>query len=303
MIGDTSPETSVISIFYNADAFFVEAIESVLAQSDQDFELLLVDDGSTDGSTAIARDYARRYPGRIFYLEHAGHANKGMSATRNLGIAHARGEFIAFIDSDDVWLPNKLADQVAIMRRHAELGAVCGAVNYWRSWCGGEDVMVPTGHCQDRPVDPPDASLKLYPLGEAAAPCPSDLMLRRDVVEKLGGFEEHFTGPRQMYEDQGFLAKLYLEAPVYFSRKNWLNYRQHDQSCMAQVASAGRYKEVRYYFLKWFEHYLEQSDRDKSGAVKRACAKALWPYRHPVLSSILTRVGKVAPNRLAGSLR
>jgi hypothetical protein len=97
----TSPRVSVICIFYNAERFFAEAIESVLAQEGISFELLLVDDGSSDASTAMARDYAERFPEVVRYLQHDGHANLGMSATRNLGLARARGEYVALIDRFD----------------------------------------------------------------------------------------------------------------------------------------------------------------------------------------------------------
>jgi len=283
------PRSTVITIFFNAEPYLVEAIESVLAQSDQDFELLLVDDGSTDGSTAIALDYARRIPGRVRYLEHETHANRGMSATRNLGIREARGEFIAFIDADDVWRPKKLAEQVEVMRRHPELGAVCGAVNYWRSWSGGVDVIVPTGRVQDKPVAPPEASLDLYPLGTAAAPCPSDLMFRRDILERLGGFESHFSGPRQLYEDQALLAKLYLEAPVYFASQVWLDYRQHANSCVVTVTNQGLRDDVRRYFLEWFGDYLRRTGHDRSPRVRRAWARASWRSRHPRLYAAMRK--------------
>ena len=97
----------------------------------------------------------------------------------------------------------------------------------WRSWSGGEDRIVHSGHAQNCPIFPPDAALRVYPLGSGAAPCPSDLLIRRDLMISLGGFEEQFTGPRQMFEDQAFLAKLYLAAPVYFAETVWLDYRQH----------------------------------------------------------------------------
>src|SRR6266545_5517239 len=107
---------SVVIIFLNAAKFIEEAISSVFAQTYNGWELLLVDDGSTDGSTQIARKYAASYPGKIFYIAHEGHKNRGMSASRNLGIRHARCEYVAFLDGDDVWLPHKLREQVAIMR-------------------------------------------------------------------------------------------------------------------------------------------------------------------------------------------
>jgi glycosyltransferase involved in cell wall biosynthesis len=288
-----APLVSVVSIFLNGEPFIGAAIESVLAQTFRDFELLLVDDGSTDGSTALARAWAEREPGRVFYLEHQAHANRGMSASRNLGIEHARGTYLAFIDADDVWRPEKLTEQLAIMRQYRELGMVCGSVNYWSSWAGGEDTIVPTGHLRNRPVEPPAASLALYPLGRAAAPCPSDLLLRLDVVRAVGGFEAHFTGPRQMYEDQGFLAKLYLATPVYFSDRVWLDYRQHDASCVAAVTRDGRYREVRGYFLAWFRNYLRGLP-DAPAEVRRAVDRALLVNRYP---------GPARMFRAAGGLR
>src|SRR5438093_8888063 len=106
------PLVSSIIIFFNAEKYFAEAIDSALAQTYPNWELILCDDGSTDGSTQIARKYAERYPDRVRYCEHEGHVNRGMSATRNLGLRHARGELIAWLDADDVWLPHKLARQV-----------------------------------------------------------------------------------------------------------------------------------------------------------------------------------------------
>src|ERR1043165_10106697 len=108
-----APAVTAITIFLNEEKFLVEAVESVLAQSSQDWELLLVDDGSSDGSTEIARSYAERHPDRIRRLEHPGHANRGMSASRNLGVSQARGRYVGFLDADDVWLPGQLAEQCA----------------------------------------------------------------------------------------------------------------------------------------------------------------------------------------------
>jgi hypothetical protein len=135
---------------------------------------------------------------------------------------------------------------------------------------------------------PPEASLSLYPLGQAAAPCPSDLLLRREAVEGVGRFEAHFTGPRQMYEDQGFLAKLYLAWPVWFSDRVWLDYRQHENSCVAEVTRDGRYDEVRLYFLTWFEGYLKDRPELSTPKLQGALDKAFWPYRR----SLRDRIGR-----------
>jgi hypothetical protein len=285
------PRVSVIMIFLNAERYLPEAIDSVLGEDFPDFELILVDDGSTDRSSEIAHEYVRRRSGQVRYFEHEGHANRGMSASRNLGIAAARGEFIAFIDADDVWEPSKLSEQIALMDKHPELGMICGTVCYWRSWAGGKDVLVPTGQRQDVVIHPPAALLSVYPLGVAPAPCPSDLLIRADVLRRVGGFEEHFTGSRQMYEDQGMLAKLYLAAPVYFSSRAWLKYRQHPDSCVASVKREGAYPEVRLYFLTWFERYLAGSVHLSDPRIATALKRAFRPYRQPKLDAVLTLAG------------
>src|SRR5262245_58400693 len=107
-----APLVSAIIIFLDEERFLAEAIETSIGQDYPDWELWLVDDGSTDRSTAIAREFAARMPDRIRYCEHEGHANRGMSAGRNLGLDHARGGYIGFLDADDVWEPEKLREQV-----------------------------------------------------------------------------------------------------------------------------------------------------------------------------------------------
>ena len=245
-----NPVVSVVTIFLNEERFLEEAIASVLTQTYDSWELLLVDDGSTDESTEIARRYAAAYPDRIRYLDHDGHQNRGMSATRNLGFRHADGRYVALLDADDVWEPDKLAGQVALMEAYPQAGMVCSATRYWRSWAGVSeeyDVVVPVGAPAEALIQPQGLMKMLYPLGEGAAPCLCGMLLRRTVIEELGGFEEHFRG---FYEDQAFLAKLYLRTPVYVSSACWDRYRQHPASCVAQVADSGKYHEVRSYFLE-----------------------------------------------------
>lgn len=309
-----APRVSVIVPFLDGEEFLAEAIDSVLAQTFTVLELLLVDDGSGPAATGIARRYARQHPERVRYLDHEGHVNRGLSATRNAGLAAARGELIALLDADDVWRdPAKLASQVAILDAHPELGLVCGAVRYWRSWSNpaAGDVIVPTGHVADRVVAPPEASLALYPLGSAAAPCPSDLVFRRQLALDVGGFEAHFTGQLQLYEDQAFLAKVYLRAAVWFASDVWLDYRQHERSLMAQWSS--RYAEVRGYFLRWFADHLAEHRAaagpsgtgltpDQHRAVVRAVSRARRRNRHRLLRRTFRRPARV-PARLRTAVR
>jgi glycosyltransferase involved in cell wall biosynthesis len=296
---------SVITIFLNAERFLEEAVESVFAQTFPHWELLLVDDGSTDSSTEYARRYAADHPGRVRYLEHPRHENRGTSASRNLGIAHARGTYIAFLDSDDVWLAPKLAEQVALLESHPGAVMVFGSPVYWRSWTGnpgdaGADSM-PGLWTEPNVVIPPPRLLTLsYPLGRGGAPCPSDLCLRREFVERIGGFEEDFHGIRQLFEDQAFLAKVYLEGPVVVSDRCWSRYRIHPESCVAVVTRDGHYHTVRHYYLRWLKRYLRAAGvRDRE--IHRALRRGLQPYAPPWRQWITRQIS--AARSYMGALR
>ena len=213
------PLVSVVAIFLDAERFLEEAIESVLAQTHARWELLLVDDGSSDGSSAIARRYAERGPERVRYLEHPGHRNLGMSASRNLGLQHARGAYLALLDADDVWLPGKLARQVELLEAHPEAALLSGAPLYWFGWTGrpedvARDYVIDLKLAADRIYEAP-ALLLPFLRRAAPTPCPSDVMVRRECATAVGGFEAHFTGVNMVYEDQAFLSKLLLRYPAF----------------------------------------------------------------------------------------
>ena len=241
------PVVSIVTIFFNAARFLEDAVASVFAQTYERWELLLVDDGSTDGSSEIGRALAARHLDRVRYLEHPDHANRGMSASRNLGIRHGRGDSVALLDADDVWEPEKLTRQVAMLEAHPDVDLIYGAPLYWFSWTGdaedvrrdwSPDLPVPAGTV----ASSPELALAWYPLGSGSAPCPSDLLFRRSLVDRVGGFEEAFHGIYALYEDQAFLAKVYLNARVLVSGERWLRYRQHANSCVSIVNSGGHYQ-------------------------------------------------------------
>jgi glycosyltransferase involved in cell wall biosynthesis len=274
-------QVSVIVTFLNAEAFIREAVESVLAQTVSDFELILVDDGSSDGSTGIARKYAAQDP-RVRYLEHPGHANLGISASRNLGARAGNAPFIAFIDADDVWRPEKLAEQLAIFEAHPEAALVCGALLYWHSWREGDaapDHVVLTGDVSDRLLEPPEAALRLYPLGSAPG-AGVDLLVRRSAYEAVGGFESSF---RTLYEDQAFLLKIFLRYPIFISGRPWLMYRQHAASCVA--TSSREYLRLRRNFLTWLDRHIREGNFDP--AVRRVVQGALRKTRHDRVKAMI----------------
>ncbi len=277
------PFVSVIIAFLNEERFLVEAIRSVEQQDYDNWELLLVDDGSTDQSTQLALNYAAGSGGKIIYCQHEGHINKGLSASRNHGISLAKGDLVAFLDADDAWLPGKLSNQVAIFQQNPGIGMVAEASDYWYSWTKKEnkDVKIPVG-APEGVYEPPQLMLKLYPLSEGAAPCPSALILTKEAISKVGGFEESFIKEFGMYEDQAFLAKIYLNERVYVSAACNNLYRQRPESIVQTVHSAGHYHRVRKYFLEWLEAYLDKKKITDERLVK-FLNKSLMLYRKPTL--------------------
>ncbi len=115
------PRISVILPVYNRPTMLVESVGSVLAQTFTDWEIIIVDDGSTDDTPAVAARLVAEHRPRIQYLRQA---NAGPGAARNTGLEAARGEFIQFLDSDDLLAPEKFARQVALLDAHPERG-VC----------------------------------------------------------------------------------------------------------------------------------------------------------------------------------
>ena len=272
---------SVIIIFLNAEKFIEEAIESVFAQTYNNWELLLIDDGSTDASTNIAQYYAARNPRKVSYLEHANHQNQGMSTSRNLGIHNARGTYVAFLDADDLWLPRKLETQVSILDSQPDAGMLYGNTRYWYSWTGnpehqGWDSIPDLGIPPDTLVEPPSL-LPLYLCGKAAVPCTCSLLVRREVLKRLEGFEESFRG---MYEDQAFYAKICLEESIYVSGKCLDWYRQHPESECNIAATTGVMVADRIRFLKWLVSYIEKRGVHNHD-VWQALNEQLWLYRQP----------------------
>jgi glycosyltransferase involved in cell wall biosynthesis len=300
---NATPLVSGIIIFFNAEEFFVEAIESVLAQTYDNWELLLVDDGSTDQSTEIALNYARKYPEKVRYLEHEGHSNRGMSATRNLGIKHARGEYVVFLDADDVWVTDKLEQQVAIMQEQPEAAMCYGPTLFWHAWTGDpadarRDWQTQHGPQVNALVEPPEL-LTLLLKDEFTVPSTCSVIVRRSVFDEVGAFEEDFRG--QM-EDMVFHTKVFLNKPVYISSQCWGWYRQHpNNSGQAAMASGywlpDRPNPARCAYLRWVERYLiEQGATGEE--LWKVLDKELWPYRHPFRYSLKERLIKPALRRI-----
>jgi glycosyltransferase involved in cell wall biosynthesis len=176
------PTVSIITPAFNAERFIGLTIESVLRQTFDDFELLVVDDGSTDDTAAIVRTYARR-DARVRLLSQP---NAGVSAARNAAFAHGTGRFFALLDSDDVWLPGYLEEQLAILAARPDIAILsANAINVGGPADG--DPLLPvssTGRLRQVPL------LTLVHIEDAV---PVLTVLRREVIDAIGPFDTALT--------------------------------------------------------------------------------------------------------------
>jgi glycosyltransferase involved in cell wall biosynthesis len=278
---------SIITPFLNAGPFIKECIESVLAQTFDDWELLLVDDGSADASAGIALKYASAHAGKVRYLSHEDRQNRGASASRNLAARNARGEYLAFLDADDVYLPRKLELQVPILDAHPEVAMLYAATEYWYSWSGraedaGRDwVWRKYGATPDTVVAPPHMLVRFLEDG-GTVPCMGSVLARRAAVECVGGWEESF---RRICTDQVFHAKLCLNFPVMIVDLCLDRYRQHENSSCRTAASSGQMDAAFDSYLAWLESYLGTQPVVEP-AVRTALRRARRRHRHPWLKRV-----------------
>lgn len=288
------PRVTAIIIVYDGAAFLAEAIDSVLAQTFGDWELLIVDDGSRDASLEIATAYVEGYPDRIRSLRHPDHGNHGMSATRNLGIAAARGHYIAFLDSDDIWLPGKLEEQLAVMDARPSLGMIYGRTLIWHSWQGGDtanDHFYDLGVAPGRDYDPPALLFTLLE-NRAQTPTTCNALMRTDLVRQVGGFEARFRG---MFEDQAFFAKALLRARVHVSDQCWAKYRQHAASHSTVSARQGEDLGPQVAYLSWFLGYLVRHDpkpRVMARVLRKLAGQGRWLLRRRLRRGVRRALGR-----------
>jgi len=178
--GQSPPSVSVVLSVYNSEAYLAEAVDSILQQTFTDFEFIIIDDGSADGSSAILDRFARS-DARIRLIRRE---NRGLTVSLNEGLGLARGDLIARMDADDVAEPERFAKQVGFMRAHPEVSAVGCAVRMLDG--AGE-----RGAVLRFPVDHGRIEARLW-RGDGGVICHPALMARRSAMQGIGGYNAEY---------------------------------------------------------------------------------------------------------------
>jgi glycosyltransferase involved in cell wall biosynthesis len=265
------PLISVVMPAFNSERWIGEALTSVLSQAHGtperpdafDIEVLVIDDGSADRTAAVAAAFGE--PVRVVTVR-----NGGPARARNTGIALARGDFIAFLDADDVWLPGKLAAQFARFERDPALG-VCYTV--WHVWPADERGVWSRPAWSDRPLDPerddPQRSGWLYTrLLFDCLLLTTTVMVRADTLRRVGPFDEDLP----VGEDYDLWLRLARQAPMLKLADVGALYR-------AVPGSASRQPRARNHELEVIERHLAQhgpTDADGRQADIGALRRRLW---------------------------
>ena len=203
---------SVIIPCYNAEKTIKETIESVLAQTYQDIEIIVVDDGSTDHSKEIIESFGSKV--LYFYQE-----NGGQSAARNTAIHHSSGKYLAFLDSDDLWMPEKLEKQLALMQQEGVDWCYCDCEYFLDST--GKSI----GNYSNL-VHPPKTGLVAETLlmgNFIASPTP---VVSKKIIEEAGNFNESF----QFGEDWDEWIRIAMISPIVYQPEILTKHRIHENS-------------------------------------------------------------------------
>lgn len=264
------PLVSVIIPFYNSEEFLENAIKSVLNQSFQDWEMILCNDGAKDNSYSIAQKYVSSNPEKIKIVEHPGQVNLGTSATRNLGLKFATGEYVHFLDSDDFIMEHFYEKHVEHLLKHPGAAFSVSQVLRWHEW----DIAtanIKFDFIQNLYLENVESLgnleiLALYLKNEGLVPMPSTVLYRKQYVNAVDGWENAFRG---LYDDQVLLAKLLINnmKPIFLA-ECLCKYRQHKNSLCGSNSDLKSYFNYRTVFLAWMFDYVQSGNFNYSNLNK-----------------------------------
>ncbi|MCX7957121.1 MAG: glycosyltransferase [Endomicrobia bacterium] len=204
------PKISVVIPTYNRVSFVIEAIESVFNQTYKDFEVIVVNDCSQDNTEKILTN---RYGNKIKIISHS--SNLGLSAARNSGINYSNGEYIAFLDDDDIWLPNKLEEQISFMETHRFLWSATNGKIF-----SIEKQKVLYYH---NDIQKAYDGYVLYRLFFDNFIGPSSVIINKRIFEKVGGFYDE----KIVAEDWDMWLRISIHYPLGYIYQPLVIYRYH----------------------------------------------------------------------------
>jgi len=220
------PRVSVILTTYNGASrgYLKEALDSILNQTYRDYELLIIDDGSTDQTLEICASYGKK--NNIFLIQQK---NQGPSAARNHGIKKARGEYICFLDDDDVWETTKLEEQILFFRNMEDKFNNVGMIDTNLKKINAQGNFLKIFKAENNG----DIFEKLFFQNTVAGP--SSVMIKKTVLDDLGGFEENSYCSIKSAEDYDLWLKIAAKYKIFSLNRPLVRYRVHFNNLSANI--------------------------------------------------------------------
>lgn len=245
----SNPKISVIIPTYNREQMIKEAIESVLSQTYKDFEIIVVDDGSTDNTKKVLGPYKDK----IKYLRRE---NKGAAAARNTGIKHARGKYIGFLDSDDLWRPTKLEKQVEILDKYKDISVVYS--NFIK--IDENNRIINTSDIKK--YFPSGYIFREILLRKATCFLVQTLLMRKKCFEEIGYFDTEL----KKGHDRDMIVRLARKYRFYGIKRNLFMFRIHN---LTSRLSAWNTKIIEYYDFKFLDKLFKIQGSNLDRKIKK----------------------------------
>lgn len=261
------PKISIVIPTYNSGQYLAKAIDSVLSQTYRDFEIIVIDDGSTDNTKDMIMECAKKNPDKVRYFYQK---KSGPSAARNKGIIETKGDYIAFLDADDLWCQNKLSLQMEYFEKNPEI--TLSATEF--EFIDSEGKLL--GYSNRREKIPTDGYILNYIFEHYLLT--STIMLKKEVFKKIGFFDETL----QNAEDTDIQLRIATHFRIGLLEKRLVKYRQHD-------ASLTRTKEVlrgkdRIRVIKNFLNKEKDFAENNKEAVRRMLSETCFDYVEELLA-------------------
>lgn len=221
------PKVSVVLPVFNGAQFIGNAIQSVLKQSFRDFEVIVVDDGSTDGTEKVVRQYS---DGIRYHFQ----SNQGAGVARNIGVSLAQGEWIAFLDADDTWYPDKLKIQLNFAAALPEIALFYSDMDT----VDDKDRVTEQaflGKRLERRRRRKRRNLVSIIFDDRPPPYPSTVFIKKNAFIEAGAFSPLFRG--NYHEDLEFFSRVAQRFPIYFIPQSLAQYRAHDSKSGRDVSN------------------------------------------------------------------
>jgi glycosyltransferase involved in cell wall biosynthesis len=243
---------SIIIPCHNSEKFLSECIDSVITQQYSNFELILVNDFSSDKTLEISHAYSK-LDNRIKCINTSETQQMGASYARNLGYSISKGNYLIFLDSDDVWMPSSLKKLVDIIEQNNEVGWVIGNVIYFNDYRYNLTSYRNSHYDFPEGIYDKFVLIKRFTQNFHQTPVPGATIVKREIVDKISGWENSF---KKNYTDQAFYTKILCEAKTYVTHEPLLLYRQHENSSSSTSQKNGQLKENEKKYFEWLKSYI-----------------------------------------------